>query len=435
MTITVMSGTLLGSMDTYIVTTSMPRVLGDLGEPQFYAWVTAAFILAQIVGLSVGGAWKDRSGLRTPFLIAVAAFGVGSLLCAITPSMRVLVVARVFQGIAGGGLGAVSFAAAAAYPEGLRLRILSLISGVWGVIALSAPLLGGLITDTWGWRWIFLVNVPLCGLVMLLGWLALGSSKPSDSRRRLPVMRAVLLAVAVAGLTAAPSASLEVAVALLAVGVIAAVAYAREERRARVPVIPREMWLGRGPVGSSLRAMMFYTGAYTGAGLFLPLYLVEVRGESSAQAGVVLGIAGFMWTAASVWSSTQTGQWPKRLAMMGALLIVTASLLVAGQALLGTLPLPLLYVTWAAAGVGIGLAMLHLTNWALTYAPAAQSGAVGGATQIMRLLGAAAAGALMGALLNAIGPDTDHLRLSIAAIFGLSALIALFPATFGRPKV
>jgi MFS family permease len=370
-----------------------------------------------------------------PFLLAVAAFGIGSLLCAVTPSMGLLVLARAFQGLAGGGLNAVGFAAAASYPESIRLRMLSLISGVWGIIALSAPLLGGLITDTWGWRWIFLVNVPLCALVMLLGWRALAASKPADSRRRLPVLRAVLLAVAVAGLTAAPSASREVAIGLLLVGVLAAVAFARQERQATVPVIPRETWLGRGPVGSSLRAMIFYTGAYTGAGLFLPLYLVEVRGESTTQAGIVLGLGGFMWTVGSVFASTRRGRWPMRLAITGAVLIALASAAIAAQAALGSLPLLLTYLTWAAAGTGVGLAMLNLTNWALMYAPAAQSGAVSGAVQTMRMLGSAAAGALMGALLNAIGPDRDHLRLSIAVIFSVAALIALFPATLGRPKV
>src|SRR4030088_124802 len=118
-TITILSGTLLGSMDSYIVNTSMPRVLDDLGEPQYYAWVASAFILAQVVGLSIAGALRDRSGLRVPFLLTVAAFGVGSLLCALAPSMLVLVIARAFQGLAGGGLNALGFAAAASYPEAL----------------------------------------------------------------------------------------------------------------------------------------------------------------------------------------------------------------------------------------------------------------------------------------------------------------------------
>ena len=130
----------------------------------------------------------------TPFLIAVAAFGVGSLFCALAPSMQVLVFSRAFQGLAGGALSALCFAAAATYPEGVRLRMLSLISGVWGIIALGAPLLGGAITDAVGWRWIFLVNVPVCAGVIVLGWLALADSSPSDTRRALPITRAVLLA-------------------------------------------------------------------------------------------------------------------------------------------------------------------------------------------------------------------------------------------------
>jgi len=430
-----MSGTVIGSMDSYIVNTSMPRVLGDLGEPQYYAWVASAFILAQVVGLSIAGAWRDRSGLKVPFLLTVAAFGVGSLLCALAPSMLVLVIARAFQGLAGGGLNALGFAAAAAYPEAVRLRMLSLISGVWGVVALSAPLLGGLITDTLGWRWIFLVNLPLCAAVIVLGWLALVAAKPANQRRALPVVRALLLALAVAGLTAAPSAGREVALPLLGVGISAALAFAHQERRAAVPVIPRETWSGRGPVGSSLRAIVFYVAAYTGAGVFLPLYLVEVRGESTTQAGVVLGIGGFMWTVGSIFASTRAGRWPVRLALIGAVLIAIASALVAAQSAIGNLPLALIYVSWAAAGFGVGLAMLHLTNWVLVYSTPAQTGAVSAATQTMRMLGSAAGGALMGALLNAIGSDAGHLRLSIAAVFGMAALLALFPATLGRPRI
>ncbi len=434
-TVTILSGTVIGSMDSYIVNTSMPRVLQDLGEPAFYAWVASAFILAQVVGLSVAGAWRDRAGLRRPFLIAVAAFGLGSLLCALAPSMRFLVLSRAFQGLAGGALNALGFAAAAAYPEGVRLRMLSLISGVWGIVALGAPLLGGLITDTLGWRWIFLVNVPVCIGVMLLGWYALHASRPSDSRRALPVTRALLLAIAVAGLTAAPSATLQVAAVLLLAGLVAAVVFARMERRASVPVIPLDTWLGRGPVGSSLLATMFYVGAYTGAGVFLPLYLVQVRGEATTQAGLVLSVGGFMWTVGSIFASTRTGRWPIRLALIGALLVAVAGFSIAAQSALGNLPLPLIYLTWAGAGFGVGLAMLHLTNWALVYSPAAQSGVVSGATQTMRMLGSAAVGALMGAVLNAIGSDPDHLRLSISTIFGLAGLLALFPATIGRPKV
>src|SRR5919201_4514757 len=110
-TVTILASTLIASMDSYIVNTSMPRVLGELGQPEFYAWVASAFILAQVVGLAVGGALRDRLGLRAPFLLTVAGFGAGSLLSAFAPSMGLLVLSRAVQGLAGGGLSAVGFAA------------------------------------------------------------------------------------------------------------------------------------------------------------------------------------------------------------------------------------------------------------------------------------------------------------------------------------
>jgi predicted MFS family arabinose efflux permease len=180
---------------------------------------------------------------------------------------------------------------------------------------------------------------------------------------------------------------------------------------------------------------VFYLGAYTGAGVFLPLYLVQVRGESTTQAGLVLSVGGFMWTLGSIYAASRTGVWPKRLALIGALLIAFAGVSIAAQSAIGNLPLALIYVAWGAAGCGVGLGILHLLNWALVYSPPTQTGAVSAAVQTMRMLGSAAGGALMGALLNAIGSDPDHLRLSITAIFGMAALLALWPATFGRPKV
>jgi MFS family permease len=356
MTVTILSATVIGSMDSYIVNTSMPRVLAELGQPEFYAWVASAFVLAQIVGLAIAGAWKDRSGLRTPFLLTVSAFGVSSLLCAFAPSMGLLVLARAIQGLAGGGLNALGFAAAAGYPEALRLRIFSLISGVWGVIALGAPLLGGLITDTLGWRWIFLVNMPLCALVLVLGWHAIAATSKGQHRRALPIARAVLLATAVGGLTAAPSARNEIGFVLLGIGVLAAAIFARAERRAAVPVIPLDTWRNRGPLGSSMFATLFYTGAYVGSGVFLPLYLVQVRGESTTQAGLVLSVGGSMWTIGSIIASTRSyGHWPTRMVVGGALLIALAGLSIAVQALIGDLPLGLIYITGGAAGFGVGL--------------------------------------------------------------------------------
>jgi len=435
-TITALAAVLVGSIDTYIVSTAMPRVLAELGQPEFYAWVTAAFVLLQVVGLSLGGAWKDRSGFRLPFAVSVAVFCVGSIACAAAPSMSALVLSRAFQGLGGGGMTAVAFAAAAAYPETLRLRMFGLISTIWGVVAVGAPLLGGLLTDTLGWRWIFLVNPPLCLIVILIGWRGFAGSSSSTERRPLPIARAVLLATAVGGITAAPSMKWPLALAPLAIGIAAAWLFNHEEQRAAVRIIPKGTWLGRGAVGSSMHATIFYTAAYTGAGVFLPLYLVELRGESATLAGMVLTTGGVAWALGSIIASSRSrGAWPMRMVVMGALMIAGAGLYIALQAAVGGWPLFLVYVAWGTVGIGIGIAMMHLMNWAIVFSPASQAGSVSGAVQIVRYVGSAGGGALMGALLNGIGADPAHLRLSIVAIFLLVFVLGLWPATLGRPRL
>ena len=434
MTTTTMASVVITSLDNYIVNTSMPVILRDLNDPAFYAWVTSAFILAQVIGLALGGAWRDRAGLRTPFVFSVLVFGIGSLACGFAPSMPLLVLARGIQGLGGGGMSAVSFAASAAYPEGLRLRMFSLNSTVWGVVSLCGPLAGGLITDNMGWRWIFLVNVPVCVVVILIGLRGYPAERPQGEVRKLPVMQAVFLALAAAMLVGAPSAEMRFAIVLLVGGAIAAWLYIRSERRAAVPVIPLSAWRGSGPVGSSLQAVMFFTAAYMGAGVFLPLYLQGVRGETATEASIAVTAGGISWTIASILVSQARGAWPRRIVRGGAWLVALAGGCIALQTATGHWPVWIVILTWALAAVGIGSSMIHLMNWSIVFSPTSQTGAISGAVQTARMLGSATGGALMGALLTGIGTDPAHLPAAIGAVFLLVMAIALWPATLGMPK-
>ncbi len=412
----------------------MPRVLADLHQPVFYAWVTSGFILSQIVGLTVAGAWRDRAGLSLPFTVAVIVFGAGSALCALAPSMPMLVGARVLQGLGGGGITASAFASTADYPEALRLRMMSLISTLWAVVALCAPLLGGAITDTVGWRWIFVVNVPLCIVIIPLGLKAFRASTAADHTRTLPIGRGILLSLTVGALVAAPSSSGPVAILLLLGGGFLGWLFLRAEAAAAVPVIPLDSWLGRGPVGSSLQATGFIGATYLGASVFVALYLQNGLGQSATQAGLVLSAGGISWTLAAVLSTQLSGPWPRRMVVTGATLVVAGGVSLAAQAAIGGAPLVFVYITWCLSGFGVGLALNHLMNWAIVFSPKSQAGSVSGAVQTMRLIGAASGAALMGALVQAIGIDSAHLRMAMTGVFLLMAGMALWPATFGRPK-
>jgi len=224
------------------------------------------------------------------------------------------------------------------------------------------------------------------------------------------------------------------AIVLLAGGLIAAWLYMRSERRAAVPVIPLSTWRGSGPVGSSLQAVMFFTAAYMGAGVFLPLYLQGVRGETATEASIAVTAGGISWTVASSLVSQARGPWPRRIVRGGAFLVAGAGLCIALQTATGHWPVAIVILTWALAAVGIGSSMIHLMNWAIVFSPSSQTGAISGAVQTCRMLGSATGGALMGALLNGIGSDTGHLPAAIGAVFLLVMALALWPATFGMPR-
>lgn len=433
--LTALAGISIGSVDQYVVNTSMPRVLAELGQPVLYAWIASCFLLAQIVGMSLSGAWADRAGLRRPFLVAILVFGVGSMLCAASPSMLMLVLARGIQGLGAGGLSVLSYTAVVDYPEQLRIRMYSLISTLWGVVALGGPLLGGAITDFAGWRWIFLVNAPVSLIALAITVRGTAASVPSDRRRPLPLGRALLLAITAGTLVASPSSEPAQAAVLIALGLVFAWTYVKRERQAQVPVIPLETRSGRGPVGSSMLATMCITGAYTGAGVFLPLYLQNVRGESAITAGLVLSAGGVCWTVGSLISVHFQGESRKVAMRLGAGCICLGTGAIAFQVAAGPFPLVLITLSWVTAAVGVGVSLLHLMNWAIAYAPPDRSGVTSAAFQTCRILGSACGGALMGALLHGIGADPEHMQTSISAIFTLAAVIAIMPATLLRPKL
>ncbi len=222
---------------------------------------------------------------------------------------------------------------------------------------------------------------------------------------------------------------------MAAAGLACGWVYLRQERRATVPVMPLETWLGRGPVGSSMLATMCVTGGYIGAGVFLPLYLQDVRGESAFTAGLVLSAAGMSWTVGSLIGVQFKGEARRRAMRIASAATSLGATAMAVEVALGPFPLWLNTLTWVAAAIGVGVSLLHLMNWAISFSPPERSGANSAAYQTCRMLGSAAGSALMGALLHGIGADPDHIRTAIVAIFVLSAAFTMLPATFLRPRL
>ncbi|MEU4033145.1 MFS transporter [Streptomyces collinus] len=300
----------LAALDATIVSTAVPQIVADLGGFSVFSWLFSGYLLAVTVTLPVYGKLSDTFG-RKPVLVAGAAvFLLGSLLCAGAWDMGALIAFRVVQGLGGGALqGTVQTLAADLYPLKERPRIQARLSTVWAVSAVAGPGLGGVLAGYAGWRWIFLVNLPI-GAVAL--WLIVRHLH-EPARERVARVRVdwagalavfacggVLLTALVQGGVAWPWLSAP-SLALAGTGLALAGAVLWVERRAAEPIIPGWVWRRR-----TIAAVNLALGALgllmVAPAVFLPTYAQSVLGLGPAAAGLVLCVWTLTWSASAALS-------------------------------------------------------------------------------------------------------------------------------------
>ena len=165
--------TLLSAMDATIVATALPSIVADIGGERQIGWVFAAYTLSMTVAMPVFGRLGDLRGRRSLYLWSIAAFVLASVLCGFAADLGQLIALRLAQGVAGGGLLVLGQAVVAdAVPARERPKFLAPIASVFAIASVVSPLLGGGLTDTVGWRWIFWVNAPIGGVALLMAFLS-----------------------------------------------------------------------------------------------------------------------------------------------------------------------------------------------------------------------------------------------------------------------
>ncbi|HET8970015.1 MAG TPA: MFS transporter, partial [Candidatus Nanopelagicales bacterium] len=299
----------LVAMDTTIVATVIPQVVGDLGGFALIGWVFSIYLLAQTVTIPVYGKLADLYGRKPVLVVGVVIFLVGSALSALSWSMVALIAFRGLQGLGAGSIGAtVNTVAGDLYDVRERGRIQGWLSSVWGISAILGPAIGGLFAEFATWRWIFLVNLPLGALALLLIVRHL-HEKVERRRHRIDYAGAVLVLFA-AGLlilgllqggTAWPWLSAP-SVLVFALSVLAAGAAVVVERRAAEPMMPPWLWTQRVTAGSYAATMvagLLVIGLVT----FLPTWAQAVLGLGPVAAGFVLATMSIAWPLASTFSS------------------------------------------------------------------------------------------------------------------------------------
>ncbi|MER8156831.1 MFS transporter [Streptomyces sp. NPDC094472] len=434
----VCAGYFMVILDVTVINVAVPVIGRELSASLTgIQWITDGYTLVFAGFLLSGGALGDRLGNRRIFCTGVAVFTVSSAGCAFAPSAPVLIAARVVEGLGAALIVPGSLALLQqAYPApAARSRAFGVWGSIAGIAASAGPLLGGLLVSTVGWRWVFLINLPV-GVACLV--LTLRHVAPSDrlTGRALDWPAQCAVVAAVASLTAALNEagrrgwSDPVVLAGVGLSVLATMAFLARERLARSPAVPPSLLRSRALGGGAVIGLLFNFGFY-GMVFTASLDFQHQRGYSALVTGLALFPAVAMTMFASVLSgrlARTTGDRP--LVFTGMLL---AGLGLAGWVAAGTEPAyPLLVAPMMAAGFGTSFALTGSASTVMGAAPPAYSGTASALFNTTRQLGSAIGVALGGTLLATAADYGEGLRTSMA-IGALAYLAAAGLAWFCVP--
>ena len=397
----------LVAMDTTIVATAIPQVVGDLGGFSMVGWVFSVYLLAQTVTIPIYGKLADLYGRKPVLVIGVVVFLTGSLLSAASWDMVALICFRALQGLGAGSIGAtVMTVAGDLYDVEERGRVQGWLSSVWGISAVVAPAAGGLFAQYLTWRFIFVVNLPIGAVALLM--IVRGLHEDVVRRRhRIDYAGAGLLLVASAllilgllqGGTAWPWSSTP-SIVVLAGALAAAVGAVVVERRAAEPVMPLWLWTERLTAGSYV-ATMTAALMVIGLSVFLPTWAQAVLGLSPVAAGFVLAVMSMTWPLASALSSKLYLRIGFRdTALVGGAFAVAAGALFS---MLGEdAPVWAPVLASALMGAGMGLIFAPLVIGMQSAVDWGRRGVVTGGAMFSRFLGQSLGAAVFGAVTNAV---------------------------------
>lgn len=428
------------SMDQTVVSTAMPVIIGDLHGLNLYAWVFTGYMLASAVTVPIYGKLSDVYGRKPFFITGLVLFMVGSAVSGQAHTMMELVVARTGQGL---GAGAMLVMPQATIGDIFNPRErggwMGIIGAIYGLASLAGPGLGGWITDTLGWPWIFYVNLPIAALALALVWMFLPRVR-TEQQAKPDVMGIGILVVALMGImlgftwagSTYPWTSWPIAL-LLMVGTGGLGGFYLYERHASDPVISPLLF--RAPIFTTASAVQLCISmALFGSIMFLPLFVQGVLGLSATESGVVMTPMMLSFITGSVVGGlllTHTGRY--RLQAQ-----VSAALMTLGMLLLTRMSVvtmwPTVVVDVAILGLGVG-SLIPLLNLAVQNAfPYRMLGMVSSSEQFVSSLGGVVALPILGSVMTRRFSGSLQSSLSPALAHTLGRLPAHVRSLLSDPQ-
>ena len=405
-TIGLMAALAVAALDSTVVGTAMPTIIGQLGGLSEYAWVFSAYLLASTTTVPLYAKLADVHGRKPVFLLGLGLFVVGSALCGLASSMWMLIAFRTIQGLGAGAVQPISFTIAGdIFEPRQRARMQGFFSGIWGVAAIIGPAIGGLVTSTVGWQWVFELNIPVGLLAAAI--IGFGFHERLERRQhRIDWRGAALLSAAIVLLLFAVSeggqlfgwASVPFG-AMLAAAAVLAVLFVRHARRVEEPLVDLELLqipvIRAGLAIGTLAGIVMF-----GLTTFVPPLVQGVQGGTAVEAGAVVAAMSIGWPVGSVISGRTLHRVGARpIVLLGTTLILAGSLATTQTPRIDSLA----YATAACAltGLGMGFASTTLLIIIQGAVPWQRRATATGLVQFSRTIGGSVGVGVMGGILAA----------------------------------
>ncbi|MEV0385768.1 MFS transporter [Nonomuraea sp. NPDC050643] len=340
-------------------------------------WTVNAFTLTLSALILLGGGLGDRFGRRRVYLVGLVWFAVASLLCGMAPTLEWLVAGRALQGV-GGALvvpGSLALIQSSFHPDD-RARAIGWWSGMSGMAGAAGPLLGGALVDAAGWRWVFLINVPVAVMLAVPLVAHVPESRHRELSGRFDVAGAVLAALGLGAMTyaliQAPADPGAATVAAL-LGLVASLVFVRIERRSRAPMLPLGLFASR-PFSVANLASFFLYGGLAGLFFLLPIQLQVTAGYTTLEAGLALLPLTLLTLVLSARSGALTARTGPRVPLAAGALICGLALLLATRIGSDATYLTDVLPVVGLVGLGIPLITPPITATVLAAVPDARAG-------------------------------------------------------------
>ena len=418
-TLTLIFSVVLHASNFFIFATLAPSVVFDVGGHDLLSWATTLFVVSTIVSAAAGGMFRAWLGSRQSLVMAAGTFALGSLATGLAPDMETVLAGRTVQGLGAGLLTSYSHGMIRElFPPGTWARMFAVVSGAWGVAAVSGPLIGGIFAEFDAWRWGFLTMVVAAGLfVLLVSRVIPEGDRGQGAGSAGQVLRLGLLgagALVLGGIGRIPAAGADAALCAASLGCLGLAIVL--EKRSPDRLFPRDMFRPNTVLGSGVLFVFGITFATVLTAVYGPLLFRVIHAVPTLTTGYIVTAQSMSWTLAAIVFSG-LGHAGARVATVAGPAITATGVLITGL-FLPAGPLWAAIAGIAVTGFGIGLAWGHVGRFLFEVVDESDGHRIGSVMPMTQSVGIAFGSSAAGVIASAAGLTGDLVPETAASVAG-----------------